>query len=297
MPDPDPSPDPGPGRPVKRSRAGPGADARAGPRQGARTTHRRGRMTPTRLAALEELGPAWMLDPAALTGDVLDPAVPDPAALDPAALDPVALEPAVVVDALDGTFGRRAPRLLDIGVGNGEATRQWAAAHPDHDVLAVELHRPGIAHLLRRLDEEGPANVRVVDADVTALLDAIPPGTLTGVRILFPDPWPKRRHHKRRLVDPRFVAAATERLAAGGRLHLATDWLDYADAMRIAIAADERLVPVVDHHDGPALDTDGTPIDAPTRWRTHRPERPTTAYERRGLDAGRTITDLVAVRT
>lgn len=226
-------------------------------------------MTPTRVAALDDLGPRWMLDPAA----PLDPAT------------------------LTAAFDRDAPRLLDIGVGNGDATRAWAAAHPDHDVVAVELHRPGIAHLLRHLDDTGPTNVRVVDADITVLLDAVPPGTLAGVRVLFPDPWPKRRHHKRRLVDPGFVRAVADRLVPGGRLHLGTDWLDYADAMRAALATEPRLIPEVDVDDGPAVDEDGAPIDAPTRWRTSRPDRPVTAYERRGLDAGRPITDLVATRT
>jgi tRNA (guanine-N7-)-methyltransferase len=238
-------------------------------RRGARTTHRRGRMTPTRIAILDDLGPRWMLDAAA-------------------PLDP---------PTLDAAFGRTAPRLLDIGVGNGLATLAWAGEHPDHDVVAVELHRPGIAHLVRHLDTDGPANVRVVDADITALLDAVPDGTLAGVRVLFPDPWPKRRHHKRRLVDPGFVGIVADRLHPGGRLHLGTDWPDYADAMRIALATEPRLVPVVDVDDGPAVNEDGAPIEAPTRWRSRRPERPITAYEQRGLDAGRPIADLVAVRT
>ena len=237
-------------------------------RSGARTTHRRGRMTDARLAILAELGPRWMLPAETLDGD-----------------------------ALAVAFGRRAPLRLDVGVGNGDATRAWAADHPDHDVVAFELHRPGIAHLLRHLDDDGPTNVRVVDGDITALLDRFGPGSLDEVRVLFPDPWHKKRHHKRRLVDAAFVHELVDRLAVGGRLHLATDWLDYADAMRIAIAADDRLRPGVDHDDGPAVDDTGEEIDAPTRWRTDRPPRPTTAYEHRGRAADRPITDLVATRT
>jgi tRNA (guanine-N7-)-methyltransferase len=214
-------------------------------------------MTPTRVDAIDRLGPTWML--------------PADGPLTP--------------DALDEAFGRPATRYLDIGVGNGDATRAWAAAHPDVDVVAVELHRPGIAHLLRHLDGDRPTNVRIVDGDITALLPTAPPETFGTIRILFPDPWPKKRHHKRRLVDAGFVHQAADRLLPGGRLHLATDWPDYADAMRAALATEPRLAPVVDHDDG-----DGA-------WRTERPDRPVTAYERRGLDAHRPVTDLVALRT
>ncbi|MBX3313988.1 MAG: tRNA (guanosine(46)-N7)-methyltransferase TrmB [Actinobacteria bacterium] len=213
-------------------------------------------MTPARLATIDELAPIWML--------------PSDRPLTP--------------DHLDTSFGRRAPHLLDIGIGNGDATRAWALAHPEVDVVGVELHRPGIAHLLRHLDADGPPNVRVVDGDITALLLTAPPASIGAIRVLFPDPWPKKRHHKRRLVDATFVREATDRLAPGGRLHLATDWPDYADAMRLALAAEPRLRPVVDHDEGE------------TTWRTDRPDRPVTAYEQRGLDAGRAITDLVAVR-
>lgn len=229
-------------------------------------------MTQARTAALVELGPTWMLDPAVVEG------------------------PAAGADALHAAFGRRVPLLLDVGVGNGDATRAWAAANPGRDVVAVELHRPGIVNLLRCLDAEGPANVRILEADVTLVVPALPAGAFEAVRVLFPDPWPKRRHHKRRLVDPAFVAAATDLLVVGGVLHLATDWLDYADAMRVALAAEGRLEWVVDHDDGPALDPEGVPIDFPDRWRSSRPPRPVTVYEGRGLEAGRSVTDLVARR-
>ena len=250
-------------------------------RRGARTTQRRGRMTEARRAALDRLGPRYGL--------------PIGARLDAA--------------SLDARFGRRAPRLLDIGVGNGTATLAWAEAHPDRDVVAVELHRPGIAFLLRAIEEAGLTNVAVLEADVTTLLPphasgaggrAWEPGAVDEVRILFPDPWPKARHRRRRLVDEAFVAAVCDRLPLGGRLHLATDWLDYADQVRAALATEPRLAPRVDHDDGPV--PGDAPVrrvaaEPPRRWRSERPDRPVTAYERRGLDAGRPITDLLATRT
>lgn len=249
-----------------------------GVRQGARTTQRRGRMTAARHTTLADLGPRWMLGPA----DAASPA------------------------ALTRAFGREAGRMLDIGAGNGEAARAWAAAHPDHGVVAVDLHRPGLARLLRDLEEVGPANVRAVEADALAVLEASPPATFAVIRVLFPDPWPKRRHVGRRLVDPGFVRLATERLVAGGTLQLATDWSEYADQMRASLATEARLatqVDVVDPDPEPEPDPLGgtaplqPAIAAVPRWRSDRPERPVTAYEQRGLDAGRAIVDLVARRS
>ncbi len=238
----------------------------SGVRAGARTTTRRGRMSDAKREALTTLGPRWQIDPAT----VADPA------------------------ALDAAFGRAAPRLLDIGVGTGTATRAWALAHPDHDVVAVELHRPGIARLLTDLDAGGPATVRVVEADVTALLSDARPGCFAAVRVLFPDPWPKRRHVDRRLVDPGFVHRVVDLLPAGGTVHLATDWADYAAQMRAALATDPRLAPRVEPAgSGPDGDGSGDGPDGDD-WCSARPPRPATTYEQRGLDAGRTIVDLVA---
>jgi len=217
-----------------------------GVRAGARTTQRRGRMSPGKATALVELAPRWMLDGAAGLG---------PARLDLA-------------------FGRRAPRLLDIGAGTGEATRHYAQGHPDQDVVAVELHRPGIVRLVRDLDRDGPATVRVIEADALAVIDQAEPESYHHIRVLFPDPWPKRRHVGRRMVDPAFVRAATDLLPIGGTLHLATDWADYADQMRACLRTDRRLGPTSEE----------------------RPPRPITAYEQRGIDAGRAIVDLVAER-
>ncbi|MGN6695596.1 MAG: tRNA (guanosine(46)-N7)-methyltransferase TrmB [Aquihabitans sp.] len=212
------------------------------PPQGVRTTRRRGRASATKAAVLRDLGPAWTL-PAD------DPAGPWTA---------------------DG--GRPGPLLVDIGVGSGEATRAWAASAPEARVLAIELHRPGLAKLLTALDAEGPANVRVVEADALELLAHLDDASVAGIRVLFPDPWPKRRHVERRMVDRAFVGLAARVLEPGGTLHLATDWADYADHMRSMVATDPRF----ELQEGAG-----------------RPDRPVTAYEQRGLDVGRRITDLV----
>ena len=173
--------------------------------------------------------------------------------------------------AVDEAFGPGGPLLVDIGVGSGEATRSWAASRPDARVLALELHRPGIAKLLAALEAEDRTNVRVVEADALLVLDELDPGSVAEVRVLFPDPWPKRRHVQRRMVDRAFLGAVARVLAPGGALHLATDWDDYADHMRSMVATDRRFVLVES---------------------VGRPDRPVTAYEQRGIDAGRSITDL-----
>jgi tRNA (guanine-N7-)-methyltransferase len=211
---------------------------------GVRTTRRRGRTSAAKLAALRDLGPRWML-PADGPWDG---------------------------SALRAGFGADGPLLVDVGVGDGRATRAWGAEHPDARVLAIELHRPGIARLLADLDATGPANVRVVEADALAVLDALPRGEVHAIRLLFPDPWPKRRHVKRRLVDRAFAALAAELLAPGAVLHVATDWEAYAEHVRTTLAGEARLAPVPD---------------------AGRPPRPTTTYEARGQRAGRAITDLL----
>jgi predicted RNA methylase len=151
------------------------------------TTKVRGRMSAAKLRILAELGPRYGVD--------LDPDRP-------------------LADRLDAAFGRRADRLLDIGIGNGEATVAWAAAHPERDVVAAELHRPSVAATLAAVDGAGLANVRVAEVDVRTLLDQAGPGALHDVRVLFPDPWPKRRHHARRLVDAPFARALADVPAA-----------------------------------------------------------------------------------
>jgi len=175
----------------------------------------------------------------------------------------------------DVPFGRDAPLVLEIGSGMGEATAAMAAADPARDVLAVEVHTPGVGALLRRLEDQGLSNVRVTEADGLDVLRAQAPGSLDEVRVFFPDPWPKARHHKRRLTTPAFADLVADRLKVGGRLHLATDWLSYAEQARAVVAAC-RLLEVVS---------------------TERGRRPVTRFEQQGLCAGRQPHDLVAVRT
>ncbi|WP_130508232.1 tRNA (guanosine(46)-N7)-methyltransferase TrmB [Krasilnikovia cinnamomea] len=172
-------------------------------------------------------------------------------------------------------FGRAAPRVLEIGFGMGESTAAMAAADPDRDYLAVEVHTPGIGNLLALVGELGLRNVRVACGDAMELVHRLAPGSLDAVHAFFPDPWPKARHHKRRLIRPDNVALLRQRLRPGGILHCATDWPEYAEAMADTLAADPGLR---NTYDGVAP----------------RPRhRPVTKFERRGELAGRPIADLV----
>ncbi|HEX2791931.1 MAG TPA: tRNA (guanosine(46)-N7)-methyltransferase TrmB [Steroidobacteraceae bacterium] len=133
-------------------------------------------------------------------------------------------------------FGRVAARTLEIGFGNGEHLLQRALAQPERDFIGVEVHRPGIGHLLLAAAKADVGNLRVIAHDALEVLEQqIAPGTLDEVQLLFPDPWPKKRHHKRRIVQHEFAALVASRLAAGGRLHLATDWEPYADEMLLVL--------------------------------------------------------------
>jgi tRNA (guanine-N7-)-methyltransferase len=171
-------------------------------------------------------------------------------------------------------FGRTAPVVLEIGFGMGEATVELAVAQPDVDVLAVDVHTPGQGALLRDVHRHGLDNVRVCDGDATVLLASmLRSGSLAEVRVFFPDPWPKRRHWKRRLVSPEFLDLVADRLVPGGRLHVATDWTPYATQVRRLVAGHPSYVSVDDV-----------------------PWRPVTRFERHGLAAGRTVHDIVAVR-
>lgn len=176
---------------------------------------------------------------------------------------------------LDRRDARR-PLVLEVGCGHGAAALAFAAAHPGTDVLAADVHTPGIARLLLALDADPRPNVFVARADALDLLDhRLGPGSLAGVHVFFPDPWPKARHRKRRFLRPDVADLLADRLATGGRLLLATDADDYA--------ADARAV--LDDH--PAFA--GGPSPRPT-W------RPTEGYEAKGVDAGRAIVDLSYVR-
>jgi tRNA (guanine-N7-)-methyltransferase len=171
-------------------------------------------------------------------------------------------------------FGRSAPVVLEIGFGMGDSTATMAAADPARDFLAVEVHTPGIGNLLALVGERGLRNVRVARGDAMELVRRIASGSLDAVHVFFPDPWPKSRHHKRRLIRPGNVTPLRERLRPGGVLHCATDWPDYADAMAEVLGAD------------PGLRAAGN----------DRAGRPVTKFERRGTAAGRPITDLRYVR-
>ncbi|MBZ5734535.1 tRNA (guanine(46)-N(7))-methyltransferase TrmB [Nocardioides sp. TRM66260-LWL] len=168
-------------------------------------------------------------------------------------------------------FGREAPLIVEIGSGVGEATAALAAARPEANVLALEVWRPGVADTLWRLAEAGASNVRLCGVDAAWSLEhLLGPASIVELWTFFPDPWRKARHHKRRLVDPPFAALAASRLAPGGTWRLATDWADYAAQMREVLDAEPLLV--------------GGPVE---RWA----ERPVTKFERKGVDAGRTIQD------
>jgi tRNA (guanine-N7-)-methyltransferase len=177
-------------------------------------------------------------------------------------------------------FGRTAPLVLEIGSGMGESTAVLAAAAPDVDHIAVEVYEPGLAQLLMRVTQAGLNNVALLRGDAVALLrELVPPSSLAGIRIFFPDPWPKRRHHKRRLVQPGFVALAASRLEPGGTLHLATDWVDYAQQMRAVCDAE------------PALEN--TAADQPGGWTPRPGWRPVTKFEQRAHVEGREVHDLI----
>ena len=176
-------------------------------------------------------------------------------------------------------FGRQAPRVLEIGFGMGQATAQIAAARPDLDFIGVEVHQPGVGALLREIGERQLGNLRLVQHDaVEVLTHMMVPDSLAGVHIYFPDPWHKKRHHKRRLIQPAFVDLLVSRLAPGGWLHCATDWEDYAQQMLQVLG------------DAPGL-KNTAPGYAP------KPElRPLTKFEARGLRLGHGVWDLYFVK-
>ena len=184
---------------------------------------------------------------------------------------------------LDAAFGRRAPTVLEIGFGMGETTAAIAAARPEVNFLGVEVFAAGIGALARRADELKLANLRIVQHDaVEVVRDMIGADSLAGVHVFFPDPWPKARHHKRRLIAPAFVALLASRIAPGGYLHCATDWENYAQRMLEVLSAEPLLANL---HDGYAP-APANPLAA----------RPTTKFHARGERLGHGVWDLVFVR-
>jgi tRNA (guanine-N7-)-methyltransferase len=174
-------------------------------------------------------------------------------------------------------FGREAPMIVEIGSGVGEATAVLAAARPDHNVLGLEVWRPGVADTLWRLADAGADNVRLCAVDaIWSMEHLVEPDSLAGLWTFFPDPWPKQRHLKRRLVSTRFAGMAASRLRPGAEWRLATDWPDYAEQMRAVLDAEPSL--------------EGGVVE---RWA----ERPVTRFERKGREAGREIVDLAYRRT
>jgi tRNA (guanine-N7-)-methyltransferase len=229
----------------------PDSPAVTAPRRGVRSfVVRAGRMGSGQRRALEELGPRLCL--------------------------PFSDRPLDLAQA----FGRRAPVIVEIGFGMGDASAEAAAADPARDLLGIEVHEAGVGALLRLVGERGLANVRIVRHDAVEVLQRmLAPGSLDEIRIWFPDPWPKKRHHKRRLIRPDFVALAASRLAPGGRLHGATDWQPYAQQMLEVLAAEPTLRNTAEGF-------------AP------RPAtRPLTKFERRGLALGHGVWDLVFERS
>lgn len=225
----------------------PAADAVTGRRPVRSYVRREGRLTRAQAQAIERLLPVYLFP-----------------------------ESDAAVD-LPAVFGRRAHTVLEIGFGNGDALAELAEAHPDRNYIGVEVHRPGIGRLLMRLEAEHINNVRIAPRDAAQVLrNEIPDDALDEILIYFPDPWPKKRHHKRRLVQTEFALLLSAKLAVGGRVELATDWPDYAAQMRLVLNATPGLE---------NLATEGGFAPRPLR-------RPHTRFEARGRARGFDAFDL-----
>lgn len=212
---------------------------------------REGRLTPGQQRALDELFPRF--------GVTIDADTPRPL-------------------NLPELFGRDAPVTLEIGFGNGEAMATMAAAAPDLNFIGIEVHRPGVGHLLLKVEEAGLTNVRALNHDaVEVVRDCIAPASLARVLVWFADPWPKKKHHKRRIIQPAFVELLRTRLQAGGILHLATDWQNYA----------EHQLEVMDAAPG------WENLAGPGNFSPKPDYRPETKFERRGLKLGHGVWDLL----
>ena len=227
----------------------PGAQAEPSPHRPIRSYVRRGgRLTRAQARALDELLPRYGV---AAEQGVLD---------------------------WEAVFGDRRPVVIEVGFGNGETLAAMAAAEPEYNFLGIEVHRPGIGHLLLQLEQQGLDNVRVTEGDAFEVLrDQVPRGSVHAIRVFFPDPWPKKRHQKRRLVQAPFARLAACCLKPGGALHLATDWQPYADDMLAVLDAEPALV-----------NATGAGCFSP------RPaSRPVTRFEHRGCERGHRVRDLL----
>ena len=178
-------------------------------------------------------------------------------------------------------FGRNAPLFVEIGFGNGESLARMAATNPDKDYIGIEVHRPGVGHLLMLLNQQDLNNVRIYCYDAIDIMEhKIADNSLAGVHLFFPDPWPKKKHHKRRIVRPGFVDLLVRKLKPGGYFHAATDWENYAEAMLAVLS--EGL---------------GLRNTSPTNDYCQCPEyRPLTKFEQRGLRLGHGVWDLIFIK-
>ncbi|MCK9619694.1 MAG: tRNA (guanosine(46)-N7)-methyltransferase TrmB [Methylobacter sp.] len=175
-------------------------------------------------------------------------------------------------------FGRTAPLIVEIGFGAGDSLAKMAAANPDNDYIGIEVHRPGVGHLMLLLDQQGLTNVRIYCHDAIEIIERkIADNSLAGVHLFFPDPWPKKKHHKRRIVRPSFVESLTKKLQSGGYFHAATDWQNYAENMLEVLSAGTGISNTSDTGDY-----------------CERPEyRPLTKFEQRGIRLGHGVWDLI----
>jgi len=207
---------------------------------------RAGRITPSQQRALDELWPDYGVDYAESTID------------------------------FDELFGRTAPTVLEIGFGNGESLVELATANPDKDFLGIEVHEPGVGHCLLQAEKAGTRNLKVIAHDaVEVLKNQVPAGSLARVNLYFPDPWPKKRHHKRRIVQPDFVNLIADRLTDDGTFNIATDWENYAEHIDAVLSQSDRFTCIERReHEG----------DQPFA-------RAQTKFERRGLRKGHGISD------
>jgi tRNA (guanine-N7-)-methyltransferase len=206
---------------------------------------RAGRLTPSQQRALDELWPEFGVD---YEPDVLD---------------------------LGELFGREAPRVLEIGFGNGETLVQQASENPEADYLGIEVHEPGVGHCLIAARDAGISNLKLITHDAIDVLQQLPPASLQRINLYFPDPWPKKRHHKRRIVQPSFITSCAGLLVPSGSLHVATDWANYAEHIDAALS-ESTLFTCAERREHAGDE----PLD-----------RPMTKFERRGLKRGHRIWD------